>query len=220
MKRVICVGAHPLDADLMGGPLLMKYAKQGAHCTMMHIVKGRLEGDVDSKKQYEYQENLKKEMINAANTLGCDCNMLEYNSSDLPSAEEFSKYLADYFEKEKVELVITHWRGTMHARHYYAYDTVTKAIKMLRKKGIKIKLLYGENCEDLISFIPQANYHMTKEELDQWFTALNCYTIFNGKVNDVPYDSYYRTTGIIRGIENGDYEYYKSYMYPCLIEEI
>lgn len=220
MKRVICVGAHPLDADLMGGLLLMKYAKQGAHCTMLHIVKGRLEGNVDPEEQQKYQDNLKKEMIQAAETIGCDCNMLEYTSAELPSVEEFSKYLADYFENEKADLVITHWRGTMHARHYYAYETVTKAIKLLRKKGIKIKLLYGENCEDLISFIPQANYHMTKEELEQWFKALNCYTIFSGNVNEVPYNSYYRTTGIIRGIENGDYEYYKAYMYPCLIEEI
>ncbi len=220
MKRVICVGAHPLDADLMGGPLLMKYAAKGAHCTMMHLVKGRLEGDVDSETQHAYQENLKKEMIQAAQTIGCDCNKLEYTTAELPSVDVFANTLVEYFEKEGVELVITHWRGTMHARHYYAYETVTKAIKILRKRGKNIKLLYGENCEDLISFIPQANYHMSKEELDQWFKALNCYTIFSGNVNEVPYNSYYRTTGVIRGIENGDYEYYKSYMYPCLIETI
>lgn len=220
MKRVICVGAHPLDADLMGGPLLMKYAAQGAHCTMMHIVQGRLEGSVDPEKQKAYQEKLKEEMIASAKTLGCDCNMLEYTSAMLPSTEDFAKMLVEYFIQEEVDLVVTHWRGTMHARHYYAYDTVTQAIKILRKQGRDIKLLYGENCEDLISFIPQANYHMTKEELDQWFKALNCYTVFSGKVNEVPYDAYYRTTGIIRGIENGDYEYYKSYMYPCLIEKI
>lgn len=30
IKRVISIGAHSLDAELMGGPLIIKYAKNGA----------------------------------------------------------------------------------------------------------------------------------------------------------------------------------------------
>lgn len=30
VKRAVSIGAHSLDAELMGGPLLLKYAKQGA----------------------------------------------------------------------------------------------------------------------------------------------------------------------------------------------
>ena len=28
LKRVVSIGAHSLDAELMGGPLLLKYAKE------------------------------------------------------------------------------------------------------------------------------------------------------------------------------------------------
>lgn len=220
MKNVVCIGAHPLDADLMGGPLLMKYAKTGAKCTMMHVVKGRIEGDVDPKVQKDYQEKLKREMVQAAEIVGAECHMMELDSSNMPNQVEFTQRLVEYFEKEETDLVITHWRGTLHARHYYAYETVTNAVKIMRNKGKSIKLLYGENCEDLIGYIPQANYHMDQEEIDTWFKALNSYSIFNGKINQVPYDNYYRTMGVVRGMENGNYDFYKSYMYPCLVEEV
>ena len=42
LKRVVSIGAHSLDAELMGGPLLLKYAKEGAHCTFIHVTQGRL----------------------------------------------------------------------------------------------------------------------------------------------------------------------------------
>ena len=30
IQRVVSIGAHSLDAELMGGPLILKYARQGA----------------------------------------------------------------------------------------------------------------------------------------------------------------------------------------------
>ena len=43
IKRVVSIGAHSLDAELLGGPLLLKYARQGAHSTCLHLTQGRLE---------------------------------------------------------------------------------------------------------------------------------------------------------------------------------
>lgn len=37
VKRVVSIGAHSLDAELLGGPLFVKYSKQGAKCTCMHV---------------------------------------------------------------------------------------------------------------------------------------------------------------------------------------
>ena len=42
-KRVVSIGAHSLDAELLGGPLVIKYAKQGSRCTLIHVTQGRLE---------------------------------------------------------------------------------------------------------------------------------------------------------------------------------
>ncbi len=43
MKRVVSIGAHSLDAEILGGPIMLKYAEQGAHCTYIHVTQGRLE---------------------------------------------------------------------------------------------------------------------------------------------------------------------------------
>ena len=62
-KRVISFGAHPLDAELQGGPMIIKYSSQGAKCTFVHMTKGRLtdpKATEDEKKGYE--EKLLSEM--------------------------------------------------------------------------------------------------------------------------------------------------------------
>ena len=51
LKRVVSIGAHSLDAELMGGPLLLKYAKEGAHCTFIHVTQGRLEDPNATEEQ-------------------------------------------------------------------------------------------------------------------------------------------------------------------------
>jgi len=108
----------------------------------------------------------------------------------------------------------------MHPRHYYTHNTVKEAVKLCRLNGMNIKLLYGENCEDLVGFIPQAYYQLSKDEVETWFNALRKYEIFNGKVNDVPYYEYYSTMGKVRSMECGSRSFTKAYMYASLIEKL
>jgi LmbE family N-acetylglucosaminyl deacetylase len=218
-KRVVCIGAHPLDAEIMGGPLLMRYAARHARCTMVHVTKGRLTDPRATQEQKrEYDVSLHREMSAAAQALGCDCYAMDYPSSELPGAGEFIRLLADYFQKEKVDCVVTHARGTLHPRHYYTYETVTEAVRLLRRNGSKIQLFYGENCEDLAGFTPTVYLSMTKEELDRWFAGLGKYSIFNGKVNDMPYGEYYHSMALIRSIEAGEHGFAKAYMHGALID--
>ena len=56
------------------------------------------------------------------------------------------------------------------------------------------------------------------EEVNQWFEALKCYTVFNGGVNDFPYLKYYSTNLQIRQIESGSDGPTVCYMYASLIE--
>ena len=156
-KRVVSIGAHSLDAELMGGPLMIKYAKEGAHCTCIHVTQGRLEDPNATKEECEaYLKTLLDQNKEAATKLGADTIWLGYVSSNMPSTEEFSKRMYEYFKEEKVDLVITHWRGSMHPRHINTHDAVVRAVKKLREEGSNIMLVYGETFEDLVGFIPQA----------------------------------------------------------------
>ncbi len=135
---------------------------------------------------------------------------------ELENMEFFARH--GCFEEERVELVITHWRGSMHPRHINTYDAVTQAVKSLRKKGNPIRLLYGETFEDLQGFVPQAYVGMSDEEVDQWFDALRKYQVFNGEINDFPYVSYYMTNLKVREIESGNHCRTVGYMYAPQIE--
>ena len=221
IKRVMSIGAHSLDAELLGGPLVIKYANLGAKCTFVHVTQGRLEDPNATKEENDlYLKKLVSQNENAAKGMNADCNALGYLSRELPTENEFIKILVKYFTEEKVDLIITHYSGTLHPRHYYTYYTVTEAVKICRQNGMNIKLLYGENCEDLVGFIPQAYYELSEEELNIWFNALKSYEIFNGKINNVPYNDYYKTMGKVRSLECGSRKFTKAYMYASLIENI
>ncbi len=62
IKRVVSIGAHSLDAELLGGPLMIKYAKEGAHCTFIHVTQGRLEDPnaTDEEKNLYLKDLLKQ----------------------------------------------------------------------------------------------------------------------------------------------------------------
>ncbi|MEG0177856.1 PIG-L deacetylase family protein [Anaerorhabdus sp.] len=219
IKRVVSIGAHSLDAELMGGPLLIKYAKEGAHCTCMHVTQGRLEDPNATKEECDaYLQELLNQNQRAAKNLGADTIWLGYVSSNMPSTEEFQARLEKYFTEEKVDLVITHWRGSMHPRHINTHDAVVRAVKHLRENGNQIKLVYGETFEDLVGFIPQAYFVLSDEEVSQWNKALNEYTVFRGGVNDFPYQQYYPTNLKVRQIESNSNGKTVCYMYASLIE--
>lgn len=219
-KRIVSIGAHSLDAELMGGPLMIKYALEGSHCTFVHVTKGRLEDpNASEEAKQQYLDKITKENNEVAKAMHCDSYAMNYISSELPSETEFVKIIKEYLIKEKVDLVITHSRGTLHARHYYTFDTVTQAVRQLNQEGHDINLLYGENCEDLVGFVPTLYISMPKEVEDIWFAGLSHYTIFNGGVNDVPYEDYYRTMGIVRRFEIGSKLPVKAYMHAGLLDK-
>lgn len=219
IKRVISIGAHSLDAELLGGPIMLKYAKLGARCTYVHVTQGRLE---DPEATREEQEEYLKELLNqnrrAAEKLNGDTIWLGYVSSDMPPLEEFAARLEQYLTEEKAELVITHWRGSMHPRHINTHDAVFTAVKRMREKGNPIRLVYGENFEDLVGFIPQAYFKLDEKEVEQWYDSLREYSVFQGEINDFPYYEYYSTMGKVRQIESGHSGYTVAYMYASLIE--
>ncbi len=218
-NRIVSVGAHPLDAELMGGPMMIKYAEQGAACTFVHVTKGRLTDPAATEEEKKaYEDALNDEIKSVAAAMGCDSFSMDYISAELPVVEEFKDIILEYLRREKVDCVITHARGTLHPRHYYTYEAVTQAVRILHSEGNPIQLYYGENCEDLAGFIPTVYVSMSESKMKTWFEGLQHYKIFNGKVNDVPYYDYYHSMATVRAIEAGSHGLVKAYMHGALID--
>lgn len=210
-KRVVSIGAHSLDAELMGGLTLIDYAKKGAKCTFVHITRG--ERGHKTLSQEAYGEQLLQENKVVAEKMGCDSHWMGYLAGKLPPHEEFMQDIKDYLIKESVDLVITHWIGTMHKRHLDTHLAVRDAVAQMQRDGHDIDLFYGENCEDLVGFIPQRYTSHSQEDVDLWFEALRGYEIFRGKVNNVPYYDYYNTSLKVRQIESFHNGYTRAFMY-------
>ena len=87
VKRVVSVGAHSLDAELMGGPLLLKYAHEGAHVTCVHVTQGRLEDpNATQAAKDAYLKDLLEQNRRASADLGGDSIWLGYVSSSMMAA--------------------------------------------------------------------------------------------------------------------------------------
>ena len=91
IKRVMSIGAHFLDAELLGGPLVIKYANLGAKCTFVHVTQGRLEDPNATKEENDlYLKKLVSQNENAAKGMSADCNALGYLSRELPTESGFN----------------------------------------------------------------------------------------------------------------------------------
>lgn len=216
-KRVVSVGAHSLDAELMGGLELIQHAKKGAHCTFVHVTRG--ERGHKTLSEEEYGEILLEENKKVAQKMGCDSYWMGYLAGKLPPHEEFVRDLKKYFIDERVNLVISHWIGTLHTRHRDTHLAVRDAVFQLQNEGYDIELYYGENCEDLVGFLPQIYISYTEEEVQQWYEGLMEYQIFRGDVNSVPYWDYYRTSLKIRQLEGFTGGPTRAYMVSSQIKE-
>lgn len=218
-RRVISIGGHPLDAEIMGGPLILREVKHGARATLVHVTTGRLEKkEATEAEKKAYLMDLESQIEHAGKKLGADVYSMNYLSSNMPTLAEFTQVIADYLRQEKADLVITHNLGTLHDRHYFTYRGVHEAVKRLRQEGQDIDLLYGENLEDLIGFTPTLYVKMGEEDVAAWFDALQQYDLFQGAVNVVPYDDYYRTMGRVRALEAGTPGFVKAFMHAGLVE--
>lgn len=219
MKKhhVMTIGAHALDAELMGGAVGIKYAREGHDTTYVHITRG--ERGHRYKSSEEYGKQLDIEIPKVAEALGGRAIWTGYVAGQLPSQEQIQMDLCEIIRKERPDIVITHWRGSLHPRHVLTHDAVLEAVKMAANDKIKTEsplhqvnyVFFGENCEDLNGFIPQI-YIDIEDSFEQWFEALSNYELFSSGMANVPYRDYYRTMATMRAIEVGNQKLSKAFM--------
>ncbi|MEK6455710.1 PIG-L family deacetylase [Caldifermentibacillus hisashii] len=215
--HIMSIGAHALDAELMGGAVAIKYTREGHKATFVHITRG--ERGNKKKSPEEYGKQLDLEIPKVAEAMGAKSHWMGYLAGELPSIEQIQLDLCQLIRKEKPDIIITHWRGSLHPRHVMTHDVVMDAVKMAANKNIETEaaphvvnyVYFGENCEDLNGFIPQI-YIEIEDTFDQWFEALSHYELFRANEANVPYQDYYRTMATIRAVEVGNQKLSKAFM--------
>jgi len=199
-KRIGIIGAHAMDAELMGGAAAYFFNKQGWESFFIHITRG--ERGNPGKTQAVFGKQLEEEMQICAKKLHANSIWAGFAAGAVPMLE-CSNYLEQTIIDLKLDIVITHWKGSFHPRHRITHDCVLNALKQADEHGYKVDgLYYGENMEDLDGFIPSL-YLDISEIYEIWFDAMKSYELFRSSPNKFPYQAFYSANSALRGLESG-----------------
>ncbi len=199
-KKVGIVGAHAMDAELMGGSIACLFNKKGWESFFIHITRG--ERGNPGKPPAIFGEQLEKEMQTCAEKLHATSIWAGFMAGSVPMLE-CSAFLEETIIKLKLDVVITHWKGSFHPRHRLVHDCVLEGLARAKKNGHSVEGLYfGENMEDLDGFIPML-YLDISDVYETWIDAMASYELFRSAPNGFPYQSFYSANSRLRGLESG-----------------
>lgn len=200
LPRLVVVGAHAMDAEVMAGGLVAIHTAAGGEAWLLHLSRG--EGSYTGKTSAEAASQLDAEMAEAARLLGAGVRWLGFRSGPIPLSDAkaaIQTALADLAP----EVVVTHWRGSWHPRHVITHQATLLALQAV--SGVR-ELLFGENCEDLDGFRPTSYFDIIGG-VERWFQALSSYELYRTSISldgsGIPYHSYYRAAARNRGFESG-----------------
>lgn len=201
---LVVVGAHPLDAEILGGAIAAGFTAAGGRAMLVHVTDGS--GNYPDLGPDGSSRQARMEAARAARVLGSDMCWLGFPSALLHSGGQFLATLAGHFRAWQPSLIITHWRGSWHERHRITYRLVRRAVA---STALTPAVYFGENFEDLDGFRP-THYVDTTDVCARWWQALEAYRLV-AATRDIdphdlvsfPYDSYYHAAPRVRGLECG-----------------
>lgn len=202
--KIMVVGAHAGDAEIMAGGIVAKYTKAGHEAVLVHMTPGEKGHKTMSPEDYAKQK--KEEAYKAADVLGAKAIFLPYKDAELPVNDEVKYELCDIIRAEKPNVMITHWKGSIHKDHEYTNYIVQDAIFYAALPAIKRELpahgcynqYFAENWEDPNDYEVDT-YIDISESYDIWLKAVQEYELFSGSISNFSYLDYYKSLAVMRG---------------------
>ena len=202
--KIMVVGAHAGDAEIMAGALVAKYTQAGHEAVLVHLTPG--EKGHRTMSPEEYAEQKIREVHKAAEVLGAKAIFLPYKDAELPVNDEVKYRLADVIRAEKPTIMVTHWKGSIHKDHENTYYIVQDAIFYAALPAIKRELpahgcytqFFAENWEDPYEYEVDTYVDIT-DVYEQWIEAAHQYELFSGSISSFRYMDYYKALAVMRG---------------------
>ncbi|TCZ71849.1 PIG-L family deacetylase [Paenibacillus albiflavus] len=208
-QHILAIGGHAGDMDLTAGAVIAKYTQSGHKATFLHLTPGekghpRLTPDDYAKQKIE-------EAHQFAAIVGADVRFLSYKDGELPVNDEIKYQIADIIREVKPNIIITHWKGSIHKDHSNTAGLIDDARFYAGLKTIKRdlphhwvqKIYYADNWEDPYDFNPEVFIDIPEEAYDAWVKAMNVYAYARGETSGFPFIEYYKALTIVRGAPVG-----------------
>jgi N-acetylglucosamine malate deacetylase 1 len=204
-KHILAISAHAGDQELTAGAAIAKYTIEGHQATFLHLTPG--EKGHPRLTPEEYKKQKIEEACKAAEILGADVRFFDYKDAELPVNEEIKYEVADVIRELKPDIIITHWKHSIHKDHANTHRIVQdahfyaglKTIEREQPAHYARKLYFSENWEDMDDFVPEVFMDIPEEAFETWVKALSVYAFARGETYGFPYIDYYKALTVVRG---------------------
>lgn len=208
-SHILAIGGHAGDMDLTAGAVIAQYTLAGHKATFLHLTPGEKGHPRLSPEDYAKQKREEAEKF--AETVGADARFLAYKDAELPVNDEIKYEVADIIREIKPDILITHWKKSMHKDHANTYRIVEDArfyaaLPTIERKlpaHLAEKLYFADNWEDPYGFEPDIFIDLTEEAYQTWVKAMNIYAYARGETSGFPFIEYYKALTIVRGAPVG-----------------
>ena len=203
---IMVIGAHAADAELMGGAAVLTHQRQGWRSVLVHLTLGEKGSKTLSAE--EYSEVKREEAARAAEVLGSEIEILPYLDGELPINDEVQWQIADLIRKYRPDVILTHWKGSIHTDHTNCYENVLASLFFAGLKTFVREypnhypraIYFAENWEDQEDFVPEV-YLDTSDDWETYHKAASCYSLISAEDAPFRYLQWYEGTSRARGAE-------------------
>lgn len=203
-RTVLAIGGHIGDMELTAGPTLAKMVLEGDRAIILGATYGERGHPRLSPADYKVQKIREGEEFAAG--IGAEFRVLDYSDGFLPDDDDAASQIADVIRTEKPEIVITHWKKSMHRDHEHAAVLAERARFLaslpldspLGRHGVK-QLLHADNWEDAEDFLPEIFVPIPDEAFNRWRTAIQGHAFARGETYGFRYIDYYTANMAAKG---------------------
>lgn len=207
-KTIMVIGAHAADAELMGGAAVLAHHQLGWKSVLVHMTLGEKGGRTVSPEDYAKVKRAQAEK--AAAILDSDVEFLPYLDGELPVSEEVQWRIADLIRKYTPDVILTHWKGSIHVDHTNTYENVLASLFFAGLRTFKREheahwpraIYFAENWEDEEDYTPET-YLDISAVWDTYVEAATCYTLVSAEDAPFRYLQWYDGASRMRGAERG-----------------
>lgn len=203
---VLAIGGHIGDMELTAGGVLATHSLKGDDIVTLALTAGEKGAPVGRDLQ-----DYRKQKVNEAETFAKMLNgraiVFDYPDGELPDNDEVRFKVCDVIREVKPDIIITHFKSSMHKDHMNTHKIVNDArfyagnAYFVRENPPHFapKLYYAENWEDAVDFKPYVYIDIT-EGFELWQKAAATHWFVTGS-KFFPYLEYYNSLSRVRGIE-------------------
>ena len=204
-KVLMAIGGHVGDAELTCGGVLASASLRGEKIVTVALTGGE-RGAPPHITVADYRRQKEDEARAFAEMLGGEAVVFPYVDGELPETDEVKLQLCDVIRQYKPDVLLTHWKNSMHKDHMATHRIVKDAQFFAGLPTMERALpahyaagpYYAENWEDAEDFIPYTYVEVTPEGFELWYKAISTHW-FAVNSPSFHYRDYYATLMKLRG---------------------